>query len=49
MTRAVIGFGGQLRYYAVPRYFGTLEARWERDGDQNGLRSGVGFGVHLGR
>ena len=49
MTRAVIGFGGQLRYYAVPRYFGTVEARWERDGDQNGLRSGVGFGVHLGR
>lgn len=49
LTRTVIGVGGELRYFMTPRYFTLLEARWERDGDQNGLRSGVGLGLHLGR
>ena len=38
-----------LRYYFVPRYFTEVEARWERDGDEGGLRSGVSMGIHLGR
>jgi len=49
ITRSVFGAGGNLRYYFVPRYFTEVEARWERDGDQGGLRSGVAFGIHLGR
>jgi hypothetical protein len=49
LTRSVFGVGGELRYFVTPRYFTILDTRWERDGDQNGLRSGVGLGVQLGR
>ncbi|MFT4627720.1 MAG: TM2 domain-containing membrane protein YozV [Myxococcota bacterium] len=49
LTRTVFGAGANLRYYVVPRYFTEVEGRWERDGEQQGWRAGVGLGVHLGR
>ncbi len=49
ITRTVFGAGGNLRYYLVPRYFTEAEVRWERDGNDENWRTGVGLGVHLGR
>lgn len=49
LTRAVFGAGANLRYYFVPRYFTEVETRWEQGGEADGLVSGVGMGVHLGR
>lgn len=49
ITRAIFGAGGNLRYYVVPRYFTELELRWEQGGEADGLVTGLGMGVHLGR
>ncbi len=49
VTRTVFSAGGNLRYYVVPRYFVELDARFENDGGDSGLTTGVGMGVHIGR
>ena len=49
LTRVVFSGGTGLRYYVVPRYFIEAEARWENSGDWNGVTTGIGMGIHLGR